>query len=184
MSRENRGPQRGKVIRLRRSSCCVGPSTLTAMSLGLSTRTRYGRWTYWPVLWLTKVNTSRRRTWSGRRDISRRALGPDEFVIVLTGVKEVASAAVAADHLMKAMRTEFTVQGQVLNTTCSLGIGVLPDHGRDNSYQERGCRHLLRQGEWQEQLPVLHSGYARSGCGAADTGEQLAPSFREERTFP
>ena len=58
-------------------------------------------------------------------------LAGDEFVVVLTGVKDPADAAVAADRIMKAMSTEFMVQGHLLSASCSLGISVFPDHGTD-----------------------------------------------------
>ncbi len=68
--------------------------------------------------------------WARKQDTVAR-LGGDEFVVVLTGVKDVASVAVAADRLLKAMTTEFIVQGQVLNVSCSVGISVFPDNGTD-----------------------------------------------------
>src|SRR5208282_1593390 len=58
-------------------------------------------------------------------------LAGDEFVVVLTGVKDPADAAVAADRIMKAMSTEFMVPGHSLSASCSLGISVFPDHGTD-----------------------------------------------------
>ncbi len=68
--------------------------------------------------------------WARKQDTVAR-LGGDEFVVVLTGVKDVASVAVAADRLLKALTTEFIVQGQVLNVSCSVGISVFPDNGTD-----------------------------------------------------
>ncbi len=59
-------------------------------------------------------------------------LGGDEFLIVLTGVKEAADAAVAAERLMDAMTAEFVVQGHLLNISCSLGVSVFPDHGAES----------------------------------------------------
>jgi diguanylate cyclase (GGDEF)-like protein/PAS domain S-box-containing protein len=72
----------------------------------------------------------RLKKWSREQDTLARLDG-DEFVVVLTAVKDIADAAVAADRLMKAMSTEFTVQGHLLTVSCSLGISVFPDHGSD-----------------------------------------------------
>ena len=79
---------------------------------------------------LLKEVAERLKKWAREQDTVAR-LGGDEFVVVLTGIKDVADAAVAADRLMKAMSTEFMVQGHLLSATCSLGISVFPDHGRD-----------------------------------------------------
>jgi len=79
---------------------------------------------------LLKEFAERLKKWAREQDTVAR-LGGDEFVVVLTAVKDVAGAAVAADRLMKTMSTEFTVQGHLLSVTCSLGISVFPDHGRD-----------------------------------------------------
>ncbi len=79
---------------------------------------------------LLKEVAERLKNWAREQDTVAR-LGGDEFVVVLTGIKDVAGAAVAADRLMKTMSTEFMVQGHSLSATCSLGISVFPDHGRD-----------------------------------------------------
>ena len=79
---------------------------------------------------LLKEVAERLSKWAREQDTVAR-LGGDEFVVVLTAVKDIAGAAVAADRLMKAMRTEFTVQGHLLGASCSLGISVFPDHGSD-----------------------------------------------------
>jgi EAL domain-containing protein (putative c-di-GMP-specific phosphodiesterase class I) len=50
---------------------------------------------------------------------------------VLTGVREVGDAAVAAERLMDAMTAEFVVQGHSLGVSCSLGISIFPEHGAD-----------------------------------------------------
>jgi diguanylate cyclase (GGDEF)-like protein/PAS domain S-box-containing protein len=58
-------------------------------------------------------------------------VGGDEFLILLTGLKDVTDAAVAAERLMDAMTAEFVVQGHPLNIGCSLGISIFPEHGTD-----------------------------------------------------
>ena len=79
---------------------------------------------------LLKEVAERLKKWAREQDTVAR-LGGDEFVVVLTAQKDIADVAVAADRLMKAMTTEFTVQGHLLSSTCSLGISVFPDHGTD-----------------------------------------------------
>jgi diguanylate cyclase (GGDEF)-like protein len=58
-------------------------------------------------------------------------VGGDEFLIVLTGVKEVADAGGSAERIMNAMHGEFVVQGHTLSISCSIGIGIFPEHGAD-----------------------------------------------------
>ena len=58
-------------------------------------------------------------------------LAGDEFLIVLTDVKDIPDAAVAAERFMNAMTAEFVVQGHPLSISCSLGISIFPEHGAD-----------------------------------------------------
>jgi diguanylate cyclase (GGDEF)-like protein/PAS domain S-box-containing protein len=58
-------------------------------------------------------------------------LAGDEFLIVLTDVKDIPDAAVAAERFMDAMTAEFVVQGHPLSISCSLGISIFPEHGAD-----------------------------------------------------
>jgi diguanylate cyclase (GGDEF)-like protein/PAS domain S-box-containing protein len=58
-------------------------------------------------------------------------IGGDEFLIVLTGVREPSDMAVAAERLMNAMSKEFLVQGRSFSITCSIGMSVFPEHGAD-----------------------------------------------------
>src|SRR5450755_955152 len=59
-------------------------------------------------------------------------LSGDEFLIMLTHVKDVPDAAVAAERLMDAMTAEFAVEGRHLNVRCSVGISIFPEHGADS----------------------------------------------------
>jgi len=58
-------------------------------------------------------------------------VGGDEFLIVLTAVKEVADAAVAAERIMNAMTAACVIQGHSLSISCSIGISIFPEHGTD-----------------------------------------------------
>jgi diguanylate cyclase (GGDEF)-like protein/PAS domain S-box-containing protein len=58
-------------------------------------------------------------------------VGGDEFLIMLSGVEDVAAAAIAADRVMRMMSVEFAIEGHSLATTCSIGISIFPEHGSD-----------------------------------------------------
>ncbi len=77
-----------------------------------------------------KEVAERLKKWTREQDTVAR-VGGDEFLIVLTAVKELADAAVAAERLMNAMTAEFVVQGHSLGIGCSVGISIFPEHGRD-----------------------------------------------------
>jgi diguanylate cyclase (GGDEF)-like protein len=57
--------------------------------------------------------------------------GGDEFVIVLTGVDELAGVARVAQQILAAMEHPFEIGGSSLHTTLSIGISVFPDDGKD-----------------------------------------------------
>lgn len=58
-------------------------------------------------------------------------LGGDEFVVVLSGVKQTADSAITAERIINAMTSEFVIQGHSINVSCSLGVSIFPDDGRD-----------------------------------------------------
>jgi diguanylate cyclase (GGDEF)-like protein/PAS domain S-box-containing protein len=72
----------------------------------------------------------RLKKWAREQDTVARLSG-DEFLIVLTKVKDISDAAVAAERLMDAITPDFGVQGHSLSITCSLGISIFPEHGAD-----------------------------------------------------
>jgi diguanylate cyclase (GGDEF)-like protein len=72
----------------------------------------------------------RLRRWGREQDTVAR-VGGDEFLIVLTGLKDVTDVVVAAERLMDAMTAEFVVQGRSLSIGCSVGISIFPEHGRE-----------------------------------------------------
>jgi predicted signal transduction protein with EAL and GGDEF domain len=51
--------------------------------------------------------------------------------LVLGSIKEAADAAVAAERLAHTVSADFSLQGRVLNVTCSIGISLYPEHGQD-----------------------------------------------------
>jgi diguanylate cyclase (GGDEF)-like protein len=80
-------------------------------------------------LLLQKV-AERLKAWGREQDTVAR-LGGDEFVIMLTEVKSIPDAAIAAERLMDAMVAEFVVQGHFLRVSCSIGISIFPEHGTE-----------------------------------------------------
>jgi len=67
-------------------------------------------------------------------------LGGDEFVVVLTAVRDITDAVMAADRIKREIAAELTVQGTLLSTTCSIGMSIFPDDGRD-------CETLLKHAD-------------------------------------
>jgi diguanylate cyclase (GGDEF)-like protein/PAS domain S-box-containing protein len=59
-------------------------------------------------------------------------VGGDEFLILLSGGKDAADAAIAAERLIEMMNVSFFFQGQSINVTCSIGVAVFPEHGEDS----------------------------------------------------
>ena len=72
----------------------------------------------------------RLKRWAREQDTVAR-VGGDEFLIVLSAVKDVADAAVAAGRIRDAMTSEFVIQGRSLSVRCSPGISIFPDQGLD-----------------------------------------------------
>ena len=72
----------------------------------------------------------RLKTWARDQDTVAR-VGGDEFLIVLTGLKDASDAAAAAERIVSAMRGGVQVQGHALNVSCSIGISIFPEHGAD-----------------------------------------------------
>ena len=58
-------------------------------------------------------------------------VGGDEFLVVLGSVEEDSDAAIAAERIAREVNAPFNIQGQILNITCSLGISMFPEHGKD-----------------------------------------------------
>jgi diguanylate cyclase (GGDEF)-like protein/PAS domain S-box-containing protein len=66
--------------------------------------------------------------------------GGDEFVLILTTVKDMADVAVAAERFVKLMTDGFVVQGYPLNIGCSVGISIFPEDGAD-------CETLIKNAD-------------------------------------
>jgi len=58
-------------------------------------------------------------------------VGGDEFLIMLPGVDRIAEAESTAARIVDSLTGPFRIQGRTLNVSCSLGISIYPEHGRD-----------------------------------------------------
>jgi diguanylate cyclase (GGDEF)-like protein/PAS domain S-box-containing protein len=81
----------------------------------------------------------RLKRWAREQDTVAR-VGGDEFLLVLTGLKDVADAAVAAERIVNMMTAGFVVQGHSLNVSCSIGVTIFPEHGAD-------CETLIKNAD-------------------------------------
>jgi diguanylate cyclase (GGDEF)-like protein/PAS domain S-box-containing protein len=86
-----------------------------------------------------KEFAERLKTWAREQDTVAR-VGGDEFLIVLTGIRDVADAAVTAERLINSMTAEVLVQGHSLHISCSIGVSIFPKHGTD-------CETLIKNAD-------------------------------------
>ncbi|WP_415903139.1 EAL domain-containing protein [Neptuniibacter sp. QD29_5] len=58
-------------------------------------------------------------------------LGGDEFTILLEGRSSVREVELVAQHILRAFRQSFFIDGYEIFSTVSIGISLFPEHGRD-----------------------------------------------------
>jgi diguanylate cyclase (GGDEF)-like protein/PAS domain S-box-containing protein len=58
-------------------------------------------------------------------------VGGDEFLILLSEMEHEAEPALAARRILQAMGRTFVVHGRAMNTSCSVGVSIFPEHGAD-----------------------------------------------------
>jgi len=68
---------------------------------------------------------------SSRDEDTVARLGGDEFLISLGPINSAEDAAVVAERIANELKPAFSINGHVLNVTCSIGISIFPDHGED-----------------------------------------------------
>lgn len=78
-------------------------------------------------------------------------VGGDEFLVLLPGIDRIAEAESTAARIVDSLTGAFRIQGRTLSVSCSLGISIYPEHGRDEetliknadaamySAKEKGC---------------------------------------------
>jgi len=84
-------------------------------------------------------------------------VGGDEFVIVVAGLDEAASAARLAQNINRTVARSIEWQGHALQLGASVGIALYPEHAQD-------AQSLRRQAD-AALYAVKHSG--KNGCGFA-----------------
>ena len=65
----------------------------------------------------------------GRRGDTVARIGSDEFVILINGNPDTASAALVAGRVKDALHRPFVVDGREVHLSCSIGVVLYPDHG-------------------------------------------------------
>ena len=68
---------------------------------------------------------------SAREEDTVARLGGDEFLIILGSISSLGDAAIAAERIAGELRPPFNLNGNSLSLTCSIGISMFPDHGKD-----------------------------------------------------
>lgn len=59
--------------------------------------------------------------------------GVDEYGIVLTGIRNAGDAAATAEKIARAVAGPFTIEGETVRITCSIGISLYPQDGNNAS---------------------------------------------------
>ena len=133
---------------------------------------------------LLQAVAERLKTWAREQDTVARLSG-DEFVLMLTHLKDVPDAAVAAERLMAAITADFVVQGHTLNVGCSVGISIFPEHGMNAETLIKNADAAMYSAKvhGRNSFRVLYGGHECSGRGAIDLGEKFAAGTRQERTL-
>ncbi|MDD3352183.1 diguanylate cyclase [Zoogloea sp.] len=72
-------------------------------------------------------------------------IGGDEFVVLLPQVDTAADAEQVAERIRTALATPFEVASHVLNISCSIGIGLYPDHGIDEVHLMKSADDAMYQ---------------------------------------
>ncbi len=79
---------------------------------------------------LQQVATRTLKTLQRRGDSIAR-IGGDEFVVLLPQIAAISNAVAIAEKIQHTMNEMFDIEGHAINISCSIGIAVFPDHGRD-----------------------------------------------------
>ncbi len=58
-------------------------------------------------------------------------IGGDEFVVLLPAVDRAEDAQLVAEKLLEALRKPFSIEGRSVEVSCSIGIAIHPEDGRD-----------------------------------------------------
>lgn len=64
-----------------------------------------------------------------KEDIVAR-IGGDEFLLLISEIKDVGDAEKVAEKLCTSFRRRFVILNHIIRTTLSIGISIFPDHGK------------------------------------------------------
>jgi diguanylate cyclase (GGDEF)-like protein len=70
-------------------------------------------------------------------------LGGDEFAVIQTGLPDASGARLLGERLVSALRSPLEVDGQVLNASVSIGIGLYPEHASNATELHRAADRAL-----------------------------------------
>jgi diguanylate cyclase (GGDEF)-like protein len=71
--------------------------------------------------------------------------GVDEFGIVLKGIRNAGEASAAAERIARGVAGPFTIDGETVRVTCSMGISLYPQDGNDASSLVRNANLALHR---------------------------------------
>lgn len=74
---------------------------------------------------------TRLKEWAREQDTVAR-VGGDEFVLLLTTIAQTSDAAVAAQRIVDVTAADYSLKGNPINVTCSVGISMFPENGVDS----------------------------------------------------
>ncbi|NMW21174.1 MAG: diguanylate cyclase [Chlorobiaceae bacterium] len=58
-------------------------------------------------------------------------IGGDEFVVLLPQITTIAHAVAIAEKILQTIKTPFSIDSHAINISCSIGVAVFPNHGKD-----------------------------------------------------
>jgi diguanylate cyclase (GGDEF)-like protein len=81
-------------------------------------------------------------------------LGGDEFAAILSEVGSRREVEEVAERIVADLARPFILQAGTASISCSIGIALFPEHGRDSDSPaaQRRCRALRRQGQHAQRL--------------------------------
>jgi len=91
-------------------------------------------------------------------------IGGDEFIVCLEHIKSEQDAIAASHKIAEALKPRFSVMGQPISVSASIGIAVYPDHGNDANALLRHSDQAMYRAKASGQGPAL---YAAPPCRPA-----------------
>ena len=113
-------------------------------------------------------------------------VGGDEFLVVLTEVKDATNAAVAVQRIVDAMTADFVIQSRSFTVSCSIGISVFPEHGADSETLIKNADAAMYSAKelGRNTFQFFSEDMNAQFRGTIDAGARIASGTRQERTLP